>query len=215
MLLSIFPLKMVVFPNEKVNLHIFESRYKQLINDCNTDKTSFGIPFYHKGRLMPTVTEVSLKEISKVYEDGKLDVKTQATTTVYRIKEIHQNLPGKLYTTAVVEPLEYTYNDKDAFLSLQIQEQMIELYQLLKIDKKIPSVEDLWLFDFGHHLGLSPIQEFHLLTIQSERERQNFVHKHLTDFIPKITEMQELQRKAKLNGHFKNILPPDFKISDL
>ena len=47
-LLPIFPLKMVVFPGEKVNLHVFEPRYKQLVNECYEEEKPFAIPFYNK-----------------------------------------------------------------------------------------------------------------------------------------------------------------------
>ena len=42
--IPIFPLGIVVYPGEQVNLHIFEPRYKQLINDCFVTKKPFGIP---------------------------------------------------------------------------------------------------------------------------------------------------------------------------
>ena len=32
--ISHFPLGMVAYPGEQLNLHIFEERYKQLINEC-------------------------------------------------------------------------------------------------------------------------------------------------------------------------------------
>ena len=41
--IPIFPLNIVVFPGEKLNLHIFEDRYIQLINDCVAEKKAFGI----------------------------------------------------------------------------------------------------------------------------------------------------------------------------
>lgn len=214
-LIPIFPLRMVVFPNEKVNLHVFEPRYKQLIQECKRKDSSFCIPFYNKNRLMPTVAEVRLKEITKVYEDGKIDAKTQATNKVYNIKEVRKDLPDKLYSAAVVETLSYNYHDNDSFLALQIQEKMITLYELLNINREIPSIDHLMMFDFGHYLGLSQMQEFQLLTISSEKARQEFVLNHLESFIPTVQKTQELQRKAQLNGHFKNLLPPDFKVTDL
>ncbi|MFK7948817.1 MAG: LON peptidase substrate-binding domain-containing protein [Saprospiraceae bacterium] len=221
-LIPLFPLRMIVFPNEKVNLHVFEPRYKQLINDClprnlggNSEDISFCIPFYNKNRLMPTVAEVRLTEITKIHDDGKMDVKTQATEKIYRIKKVRKDLSDKLYSVAVVEPLQYDYHDSDSYLALQIQEKMTLLYELLSIDKEIPSIKDLMIFDVGHYLGLSQMQEFQLLTITSENARQEFVLNHLENFIPTVQKMQHLQRKAKLNGHFKNLLPPDFKITDL
>jgi hypothetical protein len=214
-ILPIFPLRMVVFPKEKVNLHVFEPRYKQLIKECHQKGITFCIPFYNKNRMMPTVVEVELIEITKIYEDGKMDVKTQATENIFNIKEVRKNLPDKLYSAAVVEPLMYDFDDRDSFLSLQILEQMITLYELLDIEKEIPPFDQLRMFHFAHYLGLSQMQEFQLLTITSERARQEFVFNHLESFIPTIKKTQDLQRKAKLNGHFKNLLPPDFKVTDL
>jgi hypothetical protein len=43
--IPIFPLSAVVFPGEYFNLHIFEPRYKQLIQDVELGKTTFGIPY--------------------------------------------------------------------------------------------------------------------------------------------------------------------------
>jgi hypothetical protein len=43
-LLPIFPLEIVVYPGDELNLHIFEPRYQQLINDTVKTKQSFGIP---------------------------------------------------------------------------------------------------------------------------------------------------------------------------
>ena len=214
-ILPIFPLRMVVFPNEKVNLHVFEPRYKQLINECHEDGMTFCIPFYNKNRMMPTVAEVQLIEITKVYEDGKMDVKTQATDSVFNIKNVLKQFSDKLYSAARVEPLEYDFDDRDPYLASQIQEKMVVLYELLDIEKKIPPFDELRMFHFAHYLGLSQMQEFELLTITTERARQEFVLNHLKTFIPTIKKMQNLQQKAKLNGHFKNLLPPDFKVTDL
>ncbi len=42
--IPIFPLGLVVFPGEQLNLHIFEPRYKQLIQECKAADKPFGIP---------------------------------------------------------------------------------------------------------------------------------------------------------------------------
>ncbi|MGH2552637.1 MAG: LON peptidase substrate-binding domain-containing protein, partial [Chitinophagaceae bacterium] len=42
--IPIFPLGIVVYPGEAINLHIFEPRYKQLISECYKTKKHFGIP---------------------------------------------------------------------------------------------------------------------------------------------------------------------------
>ena len=41
--IPLFPLNIVVYPGEELNLHIFEPRYKQLISECFNDKKEFGV----------------------------------------------------------------------------------------------------------------------------------------------------------------------------
>ena len=50
-LLPLFPLNIVVYPGEKVNLHIFEPRYIELINDVYASDRFFGMPTYLKNNI--------------------------------------------------------------------------------------------------------------------------------------------------------------------
>ena len=74
--IPIFPLGIVVYPGEALNLHIFEPRYKQLITECFAEKKPFGIPSIIESRLQDFGTMVSVDEISKVHDDGEMDIKT-------------------------------------------------------------------------------------------------------------------------------------------
>ena len=47
--LPIFPLNVVVFPGMPMPLHIFEQRYKDMINECITEERPFGIILIEKG----------------------------------------------------------------------------------------------------------------------------------------------------------------------
>ena len=66
--IPIFPLSIVVFPGEELNLHIFEPRYKQLIGDCFSENRAFGIPSIVKEKLMEFGTLVKIIEIKEVVE---------------------------------------------------------------------------------------------------------------------------------------------------
>ena len=43
-----------------------------------------------------------------------------------------------------------------------------------------------------------------------ESKRLGYIKDHLERILPVIMETERLKAKAKLNGHYKNILPPDF-----
>ena len=45
-MLALFPLQLIVYPGERLPLHIFEKRYQQLITDCENEGIAFGIPSY-------------------------------------------------------------------------------------------------------------------------------------------------------------------------
>ena len=99
--IPIFPLGIVVYPGEQLNLHIFEPRYKQLISECFENKKPFGIPVVIDNKINEMGTLLQVVEISRVYEDGKMDIKAEGLK-VFRILEIIKELPDKLYNGAIV-----------------------------------------------------------------------------------------------------------------
>ena len=99
--IPIFPLGIVVYPGEELNLHIFEPRYKQLITECYSENKLFGIPSVIDNRMQDYGTLMRIKEISKLHENGEMDIKTEGDQ-VFRILEVIKEIPGKLYSGAIV-----------------------------------------------------------------------------------------------------------------
>lgn len=75
--IPIFPLSIVVYPGEDLNLHIFEPRYKQLVSECIESKKPFGIPAVINNKMNELGTLVEIIDVSKTYENGELDIKTR------------------------------------------------------------------------------------------------------------------------------------------
>ena len=90
--IPIFPLNVVLYPGEILNLHIFEPRYKELVKECFEIKKPFGIPAVINGHVAEYGTLVSIREIAKEYENGELDIVTEGTI-VFRILEIIKRFP--------------------------------------------------------------------------------------------------------------------------
>lgn len=208
-LLALFPLNLVVFPGEKLNLHIFEPRYRQLIKDCIQDGITFGIPPYLNNSVSELGTEVRLLEVEKVYETGEMDIRTRGVG-VFRIREFYRQAPGKLYAAGKVDDL-HDDASGDALLQARISEQIKQLYDILGLRKlylDLPT--DYRVFDVAHHLGLTTDQEYQLLAATSELERQEMVREHLEQVLPVLLETERLKERVRLNGHFKNLTPPNF-----
>src|SRR6185503_19852168 len=99
--IPIFPLGIVVYPGEQLNLHIFEPRYKQLINECFSEKKTFGIPSLIDKRMQDFGTVVRISEITAVHDNGEMDIKTEGTQ-VFKVLEVIREIPEKLYSGAIV-----------------------------------------------------------------------------------------------------------------
>ncbi|MEL6943314.1 MAG: LON peptidase substrate-binding domain-containing protein, partial [Bacteroidota bacterium] len=135
-ILPIFPLQLVAFPSEDLNLHIFEPRYRQMMRECEEHGTTFGIPAYLNKRVQEYGTELKLVEIVKKYPDGKMDIKTKGVG-VFRIEEFFSRAPSKLYAGAKIKRLE-DHSQGNILLSAKIIERVEELFQLMNIKKEIP-----------------------------------------------------------------------------
>lgn len=57
----------------------------------------------------------------------------------------------------------------------------------------------------AHHAGLSLEEEYELLQLLHELQRQEYLKRHLKKVIPVIAEMESLKKRIKLNGHFKDL----------
>ena len=202
--IPIFPLGIVVYPGENVNLHIFEPRYKQLVKECSENKKSFGIPAVIDNRLQERGTLVSVAEVSKVYDNGEMDIKTKGEK-VFRMLEIIKEVPDKLYSGAIVN---YPDNKEQGDIELmrRVMNGIRELHKLLNVSKdfKKPD-EELNTYEVAHHVGLTLQEEYELLGLLDELQRQEYLKRHLTKVLPLVAEMEGLKEKIKQNGHFKNL----------
>ncbi len=207
--IPIFPLGIVVYPGEHLNLHIFEPRYKQLIRDSYDNKKPFGIPAVINNKLSEMGTLVQVVEICKIYDDGKMDIRTEGTD-IFKILEIVHELPEKLYNGAIVTYPENINNGSSALMKI-ILLGIREIHSSLNISKEFKKPDDQLLsYDVAHNAGLSIEDEYLLLELLQELQRQEFLKRHIAKVLPVMKEMDLLKEKIKLNGHFKN--PDGFNI---
>ena len=207
--IPIFPLTIVVYPGEELNLHIFEERYKQLIVECYTEKKPFGIPAVINNQVMEYGTIVEVTEIVEMYEDGKMDIRTKGIK-VFRILEVIKQVPNKLFSGAIVTYLDNN-NKSNKKLMLRIMSSIAGLHKLLNITKhfKKPD-EELTAYDIAHHAGMNIEEEYELLQLMREDQRQEYLKRHLAKVLPILADMDALKEKVKLNGHFRDLKSFDF-----
>ncbi len=200
----IFPLEIVVYPGEQLNLHIFEERYKQLVMECVAEKKPFGIPAVIKNSVAEMGTLVQITEVAAVHDDGKIDIRTKGVS-VFRILEIIKTVPDKLYSGAIVD-----YPDNNFTSQLKLKQRVVsgirELHKLLKVNKDFKKPDDeLHSYDIAHHAGLSLEEEYELLGLMREDQRLEYLKRHLKKVLPAILGAELLKERVQLNGHFKEL----------
>ena len=72
--MKIFPINISMLPGEKFPPHIFEPRYKKLIEDCKVHGETFGVCLSYSGKISRFGTEVGLHKVSQSYFDGSSDI---------------------------------------------------------------------------------------------------------------------------------------------
>ena len=204
--IPLFPLNLVVFPREPLNLHIFEPRYKELINDCLKEHKTFGIPSHVVNKL-EFGTEVKIVELTKKYDDGRMDIKTEGIQE-FKIIDFHNPWTDKLYAGGKVEFLKIV-DDEDPALAIEIMEKVKELFVWLQLEKDL-EVLGKNIYAFIHKIGLKPDEEYQLLKLTSQNKRQKFILQHLNKIIPMLERAEKAREIIKMNGHFKHLDPLKF-----
>src|ERR1700744_6136463 len=191
--IPVFPLGIVVYPGEIVNLHIFEPRYKQLVNECYTEGKPFGIPTVINNKLNEMGTLVKITELVKVYDNGEMDIRTVGLR-VFRVLEMIKSVPDKLFSGAIVNYPDNIEGPGKQKLMMTVILAVRELHRLLNISKDFRKPdEELASYDIAHHAGLSIEQEYELLGLLREEQRQEYLKAHLRNVLPVIAEMETPQ----------------------
>ncbi|ANH83286.1 peptidase S16 [Niabella ginsenosidivorans] len=202
--IPIFPLSIVVFPDEQVNLHIFEPRYQQLITESVALKKPFGIPVVMDNRLQDFGLLVYVEAVAKTYENGEMDIITRGTD-LFKILEVIKDIPEKLYSGAIVNYPENNFQGNPRVMKQLIQ-QMRQLHSYLQVKKDFKKEDEaLNAYDIAHHSGLTLYEEYELLQLTHERQRQEYLKRHFERTLPVFEKMNQLKARINMNGHFKNL----------
>lgn len=205
--IPLFPLNLVAFPGEQLNLHIFEPRYKQLLNDCLERQSNFGIPSYVLNKI-DYGTEVEILEVVKMYEDGRADISVQATQ-VFRVQEFLNPWKDREYAGGTVKYVEMDFRE-DMELKSRMIELCQELFSWLQMENRVPLDQDVTVFTVAHKVGLKLEEELALIKLPSEVDRQHYIINHLKNILPALERAERAKERIRLNGHFKHLDPLKF-----
>ena len=194
--IPIFPLNAVVFPGEFFNLHIFEPRYKQLIQDIELGNTSFGIPYIDNVTPGNYGSEVRLHKVLNRYPGGELDITVEGIG-VFEIQSYTNSLEDKLYSEGLVgKRIESTLFEHSSNLGML-------LHEYLSLGKKPDEIEQteilLSSYEAAIILGMHPEKKYRLIQLESEQKRQIWLSNELKLMIQSRKMELQLDKKFILN----------------
>ena len=205
MTLPFFPLSLVTFPFQPLNLHIFEPRYRQLFGELAEGGGEFVQVPVVASRLQPIGTACRLMSVAKTYDSGEMDVVCEGThvVTVDDFREVEH---GKLYSGGEVTPLRTTLVSSEPSVTEQLLDRCRDLLQVLGVHRDLPDATDAGVsYNLGRWLGLKTHEEIALLSMHTEDERQRHLAELVEERMETASDTVELRRRAQMNGHFRYV----------
>jgi Lon protease-like protein len=202
-MIGLFPLSLVLFPESAIQLHVFEERYKNLINDCLADNSEFGINVILFAKIQDVGCTAKVVEVLKRYADGKMDILVRG---IRRYNLISKKVSDREYLIGKVDFLD----DKTEYPNSALIEECIIYYNRIAEEVKslrLEKIDNSMFFSmtpsffFAQKAGLSNEQKYYLLQQQSENERLRFLLDHLKKIEPFLKESEYLSTIIKNDGY--------------
>jgi len=201
--IPIFPLNIVVFPSSKIPLHIFEERYKKLINQCIEKKEGFGIVSQIGDKLADIGCYVEVSKVVQRYAGGEMDIIVTGANR-FLIKETSKHPNG--YSLASVEE----YNDLTAETNQALLNDLETSFGNILEKTRYKLEDSFWIlyrqailksFKIAEKSGLSLEQQQGLLGIRKEEERIKFLLDHFKNLEIKIAGSAALKELIMGDGY--------------
>ncbi len=207
--IPLFPLPLVVFPDQALPLHIFEPRYRQMLADVRQAQEDgellpIGICLGRDSAVSAAVgCAVLLEKVLNEYGDGRADIICVGDRR-FRVGEISDE---RAYLTVEAEYLEELGEGRDPALLQRAQNGYARLLQLSREDSgnRFDGTPPQSAFHIAQSAALSLESKQRLLEMDGETERLQFICQHFDDLIPRLEARRAAQRKVQSNGHAKEL----------
>jgi Lon protease-like protein len=200
--IGLFPLDLVLLPTERVPLHIFEERYKELIGECVREGRDFGLLRASEAGMAEVGTRASVAELLQELPDGRMNIVVEGGER-FRLVDLTD---GRSFQTAEVEP----YDDEDEPAADEEVDNAVALFRRLveltgttidPPDRESP----LLAFEMAARIDFNAELKQELLELRSPRERVVRLTELLEHAADAIALEREVAERASRNG---KVTPP-------
>jgi Lon protease-like protein len=198
--IGLFPLELVLLPSERVPLHVFEDRYRELVGESIAEGVEFGVILEDGDGLRQVGTQTGVIELVHTFDDGRMNVLVEGRGRFRIVEETE----GRSYRTAEVEPLEDTPGEEP---SAEEVERTLEAFRRLatiaeadEVDVPALGGETLLSFQLAARVDFGTVLKQELLELRSERARLDRLVDLLGQAAGALARERVVRERASGNG---------------
>ena len=198
--IPLFPLNVVLMPGTPLPLHIFEERYKQMVNECLDSGAEFGMVLADESGTRRVGCTAKIVELVQRYEDGRMVILVEGSQRF----ELNSVLTGKPYYVGDIKYLEDSSGEEVTALAeecIALLERLVEAATEGSVGIEIePPYRNLSFAIAGRiEFDLQTRQE--ILELPTEKQRLEKVKELLTEAVERLERDKAVREIAETNGH--------------
>ncbi len=196
--LGLFPLPIVLVPTERIPLHIFEPRYKELVDECIELGQEFGLVLATgDGAVHEIGTRARVAQVVELLDDASLNIVVEGGER-FRLLDLTS---GRAFTTGIVEPVRDDDEPAVAADAERALEIFTELAEVSESDVEVPDpLSPLFDFELAARVDFAVEAKQELLSMTSPRARMTALVGLLEVALEAIRLELTLRERAGRNG---------------
>jgi ATP-dependent Lon protease len=185
----------VLMPGAPLPLHIFEERYKQMVNECLEQEGEFGMVFADESGTRQVGCTAKIVELVERYEDGRMLILVEGS----RRFKLNNVLTGKPYYVGEIE-----YFQECIALLERVVEAATEGSVGIEIEPPYRNLS----FAIAGRVEFEPEIRQQILELTSEQQRLQKVKELLGAAAERLERERQTREKAQTNGHLRGDWQP-------
>lgn len=156
--IPMFPLAILPLPGELVPLHIFEPRYRQLLQDIETNDTPFGIYFNQTQNEARIGSLVRLESVIKRYPSGESDIIVKCLD-IFTMGKLMRTFRNRMYPGGDAQ---YWNIDANRVPSPKVYELFVQYFKSRHINEHVVTFN---LYQMANELSLELSDRYKFLQL--------------------------------------------------
>ncbi|HEY2822834.1 MAG TPA: LON peptidase substrate-binding domain-containing protein [Candidatus Acidoferrum sp.] len=206
--IPLFPLNVVLLPGGDLPLHIFEPRYRRMVQDCIEAKSEFGMLLALPKGLVRVGCTAEVLDVAKRYPDGRMDIVAvgRAPFRIVELVNADQYEDGLLLEGAV----DYL-DDRERAVDSKKQRELVELYEVCHTivfgdyPRNVQALEPEELsYAIAGTLPMELMWKQKVLESRSEADRQERLLTYLREWAPHLQKIEAQRQQDEGNSSSVN-----------